>query len=166
MLHGWMYYQIRFLRTWFQIMTSHYIWLSADAPAITTATRSHDMQHSAWVNALFGRFVWNILHDKKWENRIRERIVKLVPGVSIPAFYSNFRLVLLAFTLGLDLVGCFLASNITIRRKIRSFCHARCNLYIVMGDARLNFLTRVLRIRTQSFVLCLYLALTLRRWRL
>merc|ERR1712176_1048136 len=26
-------------------------------------TKAHDMQHSAWVNALFGRFVWNILHD-------------------------------------------------------------------------------------------------------
>ncbi|KAL5254155.1 hypothetical protein ACHWQZ_G013804 [Mnemiopsis leidyi] len=48
----------------------------------TSPTRSHDMQHSAWVNALFGRFVWNILHDKKWENRIRERIVKKLSAVN------------------------------------------------------------------------------------
>lgn len=37
-----------------------------------------DMQYTAWVNALFGRFVWNILTDVQWEKRIRDRIVRSV----------------------------------------------------------------------------------------
>ena len=37
-----------------------------------------DMQNTAWVNALFGRFVWNILNDVQWEKRIRDRIVRLL----------------------------------------------------------------------------------------
>lgn len=55
---------------------------SGDQVVSEVHSKLPDMQYTAWVNALFGRFVWNILTDVQWEKRIRDRIVRKLSSVS------------------------------------------------------------------------------------
>lgn len=38
----------------------------------------------AWANALFGRFVWNIIRDSEWKKRIKDRIEKKLIAIQLP----------------------------------------------------------------------------------